>query len=301
MLTGWQMIKDKKYYFGPANDGVMRTGWQQFGSNWYYFGDADDGSMKTGWCQIASTWYYFGNSNDGVMKTGWQYIGSDWYYFGNENEGGMRTGWQEIAGVWYYFRSGGAYDASMGHTPKNTNVPEGTYLIEGKTEVTVNQMVNYFKQSKKTYPKDALGKGGASTIEQFCQIYYEEAEKENIKAEVAFVQSMKETGWLQFGGSVKIEQYNFAGLGSTTAGVTGETFHNVREGVRAQIQHLKAYGSTQQLNQKCVDTRFQYVTRGSSIYVEWLGIPNNPYGKGWAADDGYGVKIVNMIKNMKKM
>lgn len=301
MLTGWWMIKDKKYYFGPANDGVMRTGWQQFGSNWYYFGDADDGSMKTGWCQIASTWYYFGNSNDGVMKTGWQYIGSDWYYFGNANEGGMRTGWQEIAGVWYYFRSGGAYDASMGHTPKNTNVPEGTYLIEGKTEVTVNQMVNYFKQSKKTYPKDALGKGGASTIEQFCQIYYEEAEKENIKAEVAFAQSMKETGWLRFGGSVKIGQYNFAGLGSTTVGVTGETFHNVREGVRAQIQHLKAYGSTQSLNQKCVDTRFQYVTRGSSIYVEWLGIPNNPYGKGWAADDGYGVEIVKMIKNMKKM
>ena len=301
MKTGWQKIDNAWYYFGSANDGVMRTGWQHMGSSWYYFGDANDGVMKTGWCKIATTWYYFGSVNDGIMKTGWQYIGSDWYYFGNENEGGMRTGWQEIAGVWYYFRSGGAYDASMGHTPKNTNVPEGTYLIEGKKEVTVNQMVNYFKQSKKTYPKDALGKGGASTIEQFCQIYYEEAEKENIKAEVAFVQSMKETGWLQFGGSVKIEQYNFAGLGSTTAGVTGETFHNVREGVRAQIQHLKAYGSTQQLNQKCVDTRFQYVTRGSSIYVEWLGIPNNPYGKGWAADDGYGVKIVNMIKNMKKM
>ena len=61
------------------------------------------------------------------MKTGWQYIGSDWYYFGSSNQGGMRTGWQEIAGVWYYFRSGGAYDASMGHTPKNTNDPEGTY------------------------------------------------------------------------------------------------------------------------------------------------------------------------------
>ena len=47
-----------------------------------------------------------------------------------------------------------------------------------------------------------MKKGGA-TLEEFCQIYYEEAEKEGIKAEVAFAQAMKETGWLQFKGDVK--------------------------------------------------------------------------------------------------
>ena len=60
----------------------------------------------------------------------------------------------------------------------------------------------------------------------------------------------------------------------------------------APNQHLRAYGSTKDLNQTCVDNRFKYVERGCSIYVEWLGIPNNPKNKGWAAADGYGVDIV---------
>lgn len=112
---------------------------------------------------------------------------------------------------------------------------------------------------------------------------------------------MKETGWLQFKGDVKAEQYNFAGMGATGNRVTGESFKDVREGVRAQIQHLKAYGSTKNLNQTCVDNRFKYVERGCSIYVEWLGIPNNPKNKGWAAADGYGVDIVKMVQKMKSL
>ena len=39
-----------------------------------------------------------------------------------------------------------------------------------------------------------------------------------------FVQAMKETGWLQFTGVVKAEQYNFAGMGATGNGVSGESF-----------------------------------------------------------------------------
>ncbi len=52
-------------------------------------------------------------------------------------------------------------------------------------------------------------KAGADTIETFCRIYCEEAEAEDIRAEVAFTQAMKETGFLQFGGDVSIEQFNF--------------------------------------------------------------------------------------------
>ena len=192
-------------------------------------------------------------------------------------------------------------NAATNNSNTNSNVVEGTYLIEGDTEVTVDQMVAYFEASKKAYPEDVMRKGGAATIRDFCQIYYEEAVAEGIKAEVAFVQAMKETGWLQFTGAVKAEQYNFAGMGATGNSVSGESFKDVREGVRAQIQHLKAYGSTKSLNQTCVDNRFKYVERGSAIYVEWLSIPNNPKKKGWAAAKGYGVDIVKMIQKLKKM
>ena len=63
---------------------------------------------------------------------------------------------------------------------------------------------------------------------------------ENVKPEVVFGQAMKETGYLQYGGDVKPEQYNFAGIGAIGNGVPGESFENVQIGLRAQVQHLKA-------------------------------------------------------------
>ena len=322
MRTGWQKLGDVWYYLGDANDGAMKTGWQKISGSRYYLGGANDGAMKTGWQKLGDVWYYFGDRNDGSMKTGWYVIDGKKYYF-DQSSGIMQTGWKQIEGAWYYFDDNGVYDASKKHTDITDNngtinnggntstkkdeenieskVVEGTYLIEGTTSVSVKQMTDYFKQSKYSYPTDIMKKGGASTLEEFCQIYYEEAEKEGIKAEVAFAQAMKETGWLQFKGDVKAEQYNFAGMGATGNSVAGESFKDVREGVRAQIQHLKAYGSTKDLNQTCVDNRFKYVERGCSIYVEWLGIPNNPKNKGWAAADGYGVDIVKMIQKMKSL
>lgn len=115
----------------------------------------------------------------------------------------------------------------------------------------------------------------------------------------AFRQAMKETGYLRYGGNVKIEQFNFAGIGSTGAGVSGTSYPDVRTGIRAQIQHLKAYASTESLKNACVDDRFSYVTRGSAPYVEWLGQKENPYGKGWATATNYGYDIVNMMNVLK--
>ena len=322
MKTGWYKPNENWYYLGGSEDGRMQTDWKKIDNSWYYLGGTDDGYMRTGWQKLGDVWYYLGDRNDGSMKTGWYVIDGKKYYF-DQSSGIMQTGWKQIEGAWYYFDDNGVYDASKKHTDITDNngtinnggntstkkdegnieskVVEGTYLIEGTTSVSVKQMTDYFRQSKYSYPTDIMKKGGASTLEEFCQIYYEEAEKEGIKAEVAFAQAMKETGWLQFKGDVKAEQYNFAGMGATGNGVTGESFKDVREGVRAQIQHLKAYGSTKDLNQTCVDNRFKYVERGCSIYVEWLGIPNNPENKGWAAADGYGVDIVKMVQKMKSL
>ncbi len=65
---------------------------------------------------------------------------------------------------------------------------------------------------------------------------------------MAFTQAMKETGFLRYGGAVKIEQYNFAGIGATDDGGTPASFESVRLGVRAQVQNLKAYASSESLN-----------------------------------------------------
>ncbi|HCR83799.1 MAG TPA: glucosaminidase [Lachnospiraceae bacterium] len=178
-------------------------------------------------------------------------------------------------------------------------IAQGQYPIMGKSPVTVEQLVTYFKSSGETYPSKELQKGGAGSIETFCQMYYDEAVAEEVRPEVAFVQTMKETGWLQYGGDASIEQFNFAGLGTTGGGVAGESFADVRTGIRAQIQHLKAYATGDALNQECVDDRYEYVTKGCAPYVEWLGQRENPGGYGWATAERYGYSIVDMISKLK--
>lgn len=190
---------------------------------------------------------------------------------------------------------------NKGYAPDDENV----YLpIMGSTQTSVDQMVRYYNANASGYDTfkskydgkydGCLAKGGASTINQFAQIVYEEAIAEGVKPEVVFTQCMKETAFLKYGGEVNPNQYNFAGIGATGS-VHGASFENVRMGIRAQVQHLKAYGSLDKLINQCVDPRFNLVSRGSAKYVEWLGKKENPTGSGWATSKNYGHDIVNMI------
>ena len=188
---------------------------------------------------------------------------------------------------------------TVGDAGDNTDDPyeDGKYTITGSSTVTVSQMVSYY-QSRTSYPS-FYGGSDATTIKKFCQIYLDECKAENIRAEVAFAQAMKETNFLRFGGDVSITQYNFAGIGAVGGGAKGQSFSSVRLGIRAQVQHLKAYANYDALNKGCVDPRFTYVSRGTAPYVEWLGIPDNPYGKGWATAQNYGSSILQMIRDIK--
>lgn len=205
------------------------------------------------------------------------------------------------------------YDSNNSNAQKwvfeyiNTNATGGLMQIMGTSQTTVAQMVRYYNSNASGYDtfkakyngkyNGVLAKGGASTINQFAQIFYEEATAEGVRAEVAFTQCMKETGFLKYGGDVLPNQYNFAGIGATGA-VHGASFSNVRIGIRAQIQHLKAYGSISPLTNQCVDPRFNLVKRGSAQYVEWLGIKENPNGYGWATSKSYGHDIVSMVNSL---
>ena len=170
------------------------------------------------------------------------------------------------------------------------------YEIMGKTTVTAGQMAALYKASGKKYPSGVYKDKGAKTIEKFCKIVVEESNKEGVKAEVIFAQVCLETGYLQFGGQVSPQQCNFSGLGATDDGAAGATFKNVRTGIRAQVQHLKGYASKDDLNQKCVDPRFAYLSyrRGTAKYVQSLG------GGNWATDPNYATKLMALIKAMKK-
>lgn len=126
---------------------------------------------------------------------------------------------------------------------------------------------------------------------RLARVYKEEADDEDINADVAFSQMCLETGFLKFGGDVSPRQNNFCGLGVTGHGVQGVSFTDMRSGVRAHIQHLKAYASHGRLTNPLVDQRFHYVKRGSAIKVDELR------GK-WATDNNYDRKIISLLKKM---
>ena len=228
---------------------------------------------------------------EGYMWTGWGSFGRTKYYF--DQNGIMQVDWTKIDGKWFYFDKNGAYISS----PSEKSPLSPQYTIEGISSVSAANLASYFKRKGATYPT-FYKNSDAPTLEKFCQIYVEEAKAENIKVEVAFMQSMLETGWLKFGGAVQISQYNFAGIGALDGGAQGASFKSVREGVRAQIQHLKAYANKQPLNNPQVDPRFHLVKRGTAKYVEWLGQKENPDGLGWATGKSYGYKIIRLIKEL---
>ncbi len=169
------------------------------------------------------------------------------------------------------------------------------YSIMGAQSTTVTQMVSYLNSKHISFDESLYG----MTLQQFCQLYLDECSAEGVDAAVALCQSMLETGWLKYGGQVQAAQLNFAGI-KTADGSAFQTFGSVREGIRAQVQHLKAYASTDALVNTCVDPRFNLVRRGTAPYVEWLCVTNNPNGTGWTSDSGYSEKIIKFINELHK-
>ena len=173
--------------------------------------------------------------------------------------------------------------------------PEIRTSIMGTAQATAQQMA-LFCRSRNPAPQLT-----GCSLEALAQMYLIEGAAEGVRGDVAFAQSLHETGFFRFGGIVQPGQNNFAGIGALNGNTTGQaaTFPNALTGVRAQIQHLKAYASTEPLKNPCVDPRFGLVTRGSAPYVEWLGAADNPSGAGWAyPGKGYGASVLTLLSQL---
>ncbi|BBC24174.1 glucosaminidase domain-containing protein [Pseudanabaena sp. ABRG5-3] len=125
-------------------------------------------------------------------------------------------------------------------------------------------------------------------------IYREEAAIEGVNYDIAFCQMCLETGFLQFDGDVKPEQNNFGGIGAIGNGIRGDSFSDRRIGIRAQIQHLKAYATTKPLVQPLVDPRFSLIKRGTAPLLGQLS------GK-WAEDPNYDKKILAILRRLYQL
>jgi len=161
--------------------------------------------------------------------------------------------------------------------------PELPVYIMSKGKVPANKMAFFLLETNRN--------ANHRDMESLAKIYVEEAAFEGVNHDIAFVQMCLETGFLRFGGDVRPEQNNFAGLGAVGNGEPGLSFPNSRIGVRAQIQHLKAYGSEEPLKGELVNPRFRFVQRGRAPTYEGLAGT-------WAADRQYAVKLKALLERL---
>lgn len=156
--------------------------------------------------------------------------------------------------------------------------------IMGTGRMTREQLVSFFLTQTEEVDRER--------VERLAAYYIKESAAEGINADIAFVQMCLETGFLRFGGLVTAEMNNFCGLGAINAENPGLAFPDEQTGVRAHIQHLKAYASAEPLNLPSVDPRYRYINpKGKAPYIYNLAGT-------WAADTAYGHKIDQLLRRM---
>ncbi len=159
----------------------------------------------------------------------------------------------------------------------------------GQGRMTAEALADFFLQNN---PEEDF-----DHILTFAQYYIDEAAAEGINSDVAFAQMCLETGFLRFGGLVQPEWHNYCGLGAMDAEHPGEIFESEELGVRAHIQHLQAYATTQEvaLNKELIDPRYNWVHK--TKYVEDIfGLAGN-----WASDPNYGNKLDVILFRMEEI
>ena len=176
--------------------------------------------------------------------------------------------------------------------------------IIGKSECTAAQMAQYLINKNPAAKPWAL---------EYAQIYLEEGEAEGVRGDGAFIQSCKETGNFKFiNTAVTFDQNNFCGMGVTQRGMKGNSFATPREGIRAQIQHLKGYATSAPLKNPCVDPRYKYINpKGKAPTFELLAgkwaVPGYDTTKASSLEEamskgiGYGFDIIAGVNAMKKI
>jgi flagellum-specific peptidoglycan hydrolase FlgJ len=176
----------------------------------------------------------------------------------------------------------------------------GPSLI-GPTGLTAQQMAAWWRAQR--YPTPNL----TVSIDELAQIYVEEGTSENVRADLAFAQAVLETGGFKY----TAPGNNFAGMGWCDTCETGRVFPTAREGVRAQIQHLKNYGdplsrasglahpaslywyAPTSLSQAVANQNFDtFFAKGWALTWNQMGHGN------WATDPNYSDKVVKIYASM---
>lgn len=132
-------------------------------------------------------------------------------------------------------------------------------------------------------------------IEDIARYFIEEGAREGVAGDIAFMQAVLETGWFRFSERMPPEHNNFSGIGAVDGGSSSAAFDSARIGVRAQIQHLRAYAdrsvtcsnfATATVTPRC------HLVNPKGKAPRWSDMGNG----NWATDPGYADKIASLYE-----
>lgn len=163
--------------------------------------------------------------------------------------------------------------------------------LMGGTRVSAAQMAAWLR-ARSAQPYRAT-----VSVDQLATMFVLEGNDERVSGDLAFVQAVVETGWFSFSGRVPPSANNFGGIGATDSTQLYKVFRSARAGVRAHIQHLRAYGDptvpVNNLAHPLESPRFDLVQpKGKAPMWSNMGSGN------WATDPLYSSKILTLYSDL---
>jgi hypothetical protein len=144
-------------------------------------------------------------------------------------------------------------------------------------------------------------------VRALAQVFIDDGNVEGVRGDVAFVQSMIETGWLGFAGSqIPPDAYNYAGINAFDGRASlpncrsgdaapSRCLGTPEHGVALQIQLLRSYAdpTTRTMRGRLISAPSDRV--GDAPLWEYFGGDNCPCGKLiWASASDYGLTVIQM-------
>jgi hypothetical protein len=168
-----------------------------------------------------------------------------------------------------------------------TNAKDVSPTVLGDPVLTAEELVGWYKAQGIT------GYAGAVDITKLAGFYIEEGTAEKIRGDVAFAQSIVETGAFT---SPLTTHNNFAGIGACDSCPTGFDFPSPQLGVRAQAQLLHAYADK-------TLRMFSLAHPAIGSNPDQLGVRGccptwNKLTGTWATDPNYGPKLMTVYLSM---
>jgi hypothetical protein len=154
--------------------------------------------------------------------------------------------------------------------------------IEGPSAFTAAELVAWY---------EAQGQGAQATVPigRLIRSFLEYGEAEGIRGDMAFAQSIHETGW--FTNTDTVHANNFAGIGHCDSCAAGYPYPTAETGVLAQIQLLKSYAEEYPLyHLPRADPGLDGPTGCCPAWSDLGGV--------WATDSGYGHRILGRYAEM---